>query len=362
MISKGKVLVAMSGGVDSTMTAYLLREQGYEIIGMTMKTWDYASSGGKGKETGCCSLDSINDARAIAVQYDFPHIIVDMRAEFGDKVIEDFVDEYANARTPNPCILCNTHMKWGVLWNKAKQLGCDFIATGHYANIIKHPNGRLGIGVAEDLSKDQSYVLWGLKQEILARTLFPLGNLLKSDVREKAKSLGWDLYNKPDSYEICFIPDNDYRGFIKRKRPDLIKHGYIKTLNGTVVAEHDGLFNFTIGQRKGLGVTEGIPLYVTKLDPTTNTVWVGEDKDLITSTAFVRDINWHSVDGLPLTPCEREVVVRVRHLHKGVKALIKDIGAGIIEVKFLGEVKAITPGQSAVFYEGKNVLGGGWLC
>ncbi len=354
-----RILLAASGGIDSTMAAYLLHMRGAKVIMLTMKTWDYSSSGGAKKETGCCSLDSINDARAIAVQYDIPHIIVDMHTEFGDKVIDDFVTEYANARTPNPCILCNTHMKWGVLLNKAKQLDCDFIATGHYAKILTHPDGRLGIGMADDLSKDQSYVLWGLNQDVLAKTIFPLGGMLKSDVRAKAKDLGWDLHNKPDSYEICFIPDNDYRGFIKRKRPDLIKPGFIKSLTtGNALAEHDGLFNFTIGQRKGLGISgTSDALYVTKLDPITNTVWVGTEDDLDMSVAYVKNPNWHSIDKLEKT---MSVMTRIRHMHRGVISEISMEGDRV-KIKFFGSVKAITPGQSAVFYDGKNVIGGGFI-
>jgi tRNA-specific 2-thiouridylase len=357
-MKKPKVLIAMSGGLDSTMSAYLLKMDGYEVIGLTMKTWDYAASGGTKKETGCCSLDSINDARAIAVQYDFPHIIVDMKTEFGDAVIDDFIDQYASAKTPNPCIMCNIHMKWGVLLNKAKQLGCEFIATGHYAKIINHPDGRLGIGVADDLAKDQSYVLWGLKQEVLARTIFPLGSLIKTDVRAKAKELGWDLYNKPDSYEICFIPDNDYRGFIKRKRPDLIKPGHIKSLDGTILADHDGLFNFTVGQRRGMGISgETDPLYVTKLDPKTNTVWVGPADAMKSTIAYIRNPVWHSIDKLdhPMI-----VKARIRSMHKGAMAEISMDGDRV-RLQFVVGENSLTPGQSAVFYNGTDVIGGGFI-
>ncbi len=217
MSEKGRVLVAMSGGIDSSLAAVLLHEQGYEVVGMTMKTWDYASSGGTKKETGCCSLDSINDARAIAVNLGFPHYILDIRSEFGDSVIDHFTGEYLEGRTPNPCVLCNTHIKWDALLRRADNLNCDFIATGHYAN-IREENGRHIISKGVDQAKDQSYVLWGVSQESLSRTLLPLGNLTKAEIREMAKARGFfDLVNKSESYEICFVPDNDYRSFLKRR-------------------------------------------------------------------------------------------------------------------------------------------------
>ncbi|MGB1217022.1 MAG: MnmA/TRMU family protein, partial [Saprospiraceae bacterium] len=215
MSKHGRVLVAMSGGIDSTMTAAILHEQGYEVVGITMKTWDYANSGGSKKETGCCSLDSINDAREVAVHHGFHHFIVDIREEFGDYVIDNFVDEYMAGRTPNPCVLCNTHIKWSSMLKRADQLDCEFIATGHYAK-INELNNRKYITKAKDTHKDQSYVLWGLSQECLNRSMFPLGDLTKPEVRQMAFDRGWtDLSKKGESYEICFVPDNDYRGFLK---------------------------------------------------------------------------------------------------------------------------------------------------
>src|SRR5665213_416781 len=217
MSKHGRILVAMSGGVDSSVAAVMLHEQGYEVIGLTMKTWDYASAGGSSKETGCCSLDSINDARALAVGYGFPHFILDIRNEFGDYVIDNFVEEYLAGRTPNPCVLCNTHIKWAALLKRADMLDCEFIATGHYAR-IRQENDRYVISKGLDQTKDQSYVLWGLTQESLKRTIFPLQNYLKSEIKRMAIDNGYvDLATKSESYEICFVPDNDYRGFLKRK-------------------------------------------------------------------------------------------------------------------------------------------------
>jgi tRNA-specific 2-thiouridylase len=238
-MSKGKVLVAMSGGIDSSVCALLLQEQGYDVIGITMKTWDYSTSGSSKKETGCCSLDSINDARMMAVEHNFPHYILDIREEFGSFIIDNFVDEYLAGRTPNPCVLCNTHIKWEALLKRADQLGCEFIATGHYAQ-IREENGRYVISKGLDESKDQSYVLWGLKQECLKRTLLPLGNYKKSEIKKMAIDRGYhELAAKSESYEICFVPDNDYRSFLKHKVDGLeeqVNGGEFILQDGTVVA------------------------------------------------------------------------------------------------------------------------------
>ena len=222
-MKKGRVLMAMSGGIDSTMSALILHELGYEVIGLTMKTWDYESSGGNGKETGCCSLDSINDARKVAVDCGFPHTVLDIRDEFGDAIIDNFVDEYIAGRTPNPCVLCNTHIKWAALLKRADMLKCKYIATGHYAQIRKE-NDRFVVSKGLDEIKDQSYVLWGVSQECLSRTIFPIGGYHKEDIRKMALSKGYkELAQKSESYEICFIPDNDYRSFLKRKVKGLEK-------------------------------------------------------------------------------------------------------------------------------------------
>jgi len=361
MTKKGKVLVAMSGGIDSSVTAILLHEEGYEVIGVTMKTWDYASSGGNRKSTGCCSLDDINDARILAVNYGFHHIIIDIREEFGDYIIDNFVEEYTAGRTPNPCVLCNTHIKWDALLRRADQLGCDFIATGHYAN-VREENGRYIVSKGKDENKDQSYVLWGLSQEALARTKFPLGKFTKQEIRDMAAARGHkELSKKGESYEICFIPDNDYRGFLKRRVDGLeekVKGGDFIDLEGNVLGKHEGYPFYTIGQRKGLKIAMGEPMYVLRINPEDNTVVLGVEKDLNKQRMKVRDTNLIKYNQIPE---DRDLLTKVRYKDKGTMSQLSVNSEGQIEVEFHAEVKGIAPGQSAVFYEGNDVIGGGFI-
>jgi len=361
MSKKGRVLVAMSGGVDSSVAAVMLHEQGYEVIGLTMKTWDYASAGGSSKETGCCSLDSINDARALAVGYGFPHYILDIRSEFGDFVIDNFVDEYLAGRTPNPCVLCNTHIKWEALLKRADKLDCEFIATGHYANIRLQDSGRYVISKGKDEHKDQSYVLWGVSQENLARTQFPLGNFTKAEIRQMAKDMGqMELAGKSESYEICFVPDNDYRAFLRHKVEDLddrIGEGNFVLSNGSVVGKHKGYPYYTIGQRKGLGVAFGHPMFVTRILPESNTVMLGTVDELDRTSATVRNLNLVKYASItqPL-----EAITKIRYKDAGALSSIVQNGDNMA-VEFHHAVSGIAPGQSAVFYEGQDLLGGGFL-
>ncbi|MAD59739.1 MAG: tRNA 2-thiouridine(34) synthase MnmA [Flammeovirgaceae bacterium] len=360
MSKNRRVLVAMSGGIDSSVAAILLMEQGYEVIGLTMKTWDYESSGSNNKETGCCSLDSINDARNIAVDLGFHHNILDIRDEFGDFVIDYFTDEYMIGRTPNPCVLCNTHIKWEALLKRADKLGCDFIATGHYAN-IKNKDGRYFISKGKDLNKDQSYALWGISQKNLSRTIFPLGNLEKNEIKKIALERGYEnLVKKSESYEICFVPDNDYRSFLKKRVKDIdkkIKKGNFVTETGDVVGTHQGYPYYTIGQRKGLGIALGYPIYVTNIDVESNTVTVGSFDELKRNGMYVDKLNfmkYKSING------KVNADTKIRYNDSGSPSVIEKVD-NTLKVYFGSSVNAITPGQAAVFYEGDDIIGGGWI-
>lgn len=359
----------MSGGIDSSVTALMLHEEGYEVIGITMKTWDYASSGGSRKETGCCSLDSINDARLLAVNLGFPHFILDIRAEFGEHIINNFVEEYLAGRTPNPCVLCNTHIKWEALLKRADQLECEFIATGHYAQ-VREENGRYMISKGLDAKKDQSYVLWGLSQESLKRTIFPVGKYRKSEIRDMAMNAGYEeLAKKSESYEICFIPENDYRAFLKHKVPGLeekVDGGNFVLADGKVVGKHRGYPFYTIGQRKGLEIALGEPMFVTQIIPETNTVVLGTKDQLDRQEMWIRDYNLVKYETLPQDFVGQ---TKIRYHDPGTPATLSEenarpgdpVGRGKIKALFHRPVSGVAPGQSAVFYEGDDLIGGGFI-
>lgn len=349
----------MSGGIDSTVTALMLHDEGYEVVGITMKTWDYASSGSSKKETGCCNLDSFNDARMAAVQHGFPHFVLDIREEFGDFVIDNFVEEYLAGRTPNPCVMCNTHIKWRALLKRADAMGCDFIATGHYAKIGRHDNGRYFVSKAVDPLKDQSYVLWGLQQDLLSRTLLPLGPYRKTEIRQMALDYGYpELARKSESYEICFVPDNDYRGFLKKRVAGLeeqVAGGNFVDRDGNILGKHKGYPFYTIGQRKGLDITFGKPVYVTGIHPDTNTVVLGEEDELNRQEMTVAKLNWLKYDGVT---DGMEAITKIRYKDSGTLSNLYASGDNV-HVKFYEYAKGVAPGQSAVFYEGDDVIGGG---
>lgn len=378
----------MSGGVDSSLAAFLLREKGFEVIGITLKLWDYSEVGGDLYKDGrCCSLEAMNDARNVCQKIGVPHYVLDFREEFKEKVISNFVNEYKKGRTPNPCITCNTQIKWKLLWNKVKELGAEYLATGHYARIKHSPeDGRFLLLKGVDPQKDQSYALWGLSQENLSKTIFPLGELTKKEVRELAKKYNLKTATKEESQEICFVPDDNYERFLKEwtngdfgKTLSQMKPGPIYDLNKMKLGEHRGIPFYTIGQRKGLNIALGKPQYVVKIDPEENAIYVGENKDLFRTTFVVSDLNWISI---PQLEDKMECLVKIRYTHTHAKATISSysgLNSGAhqladacsksarassctlikVLVEFEKPERAITPGQSAVFYEGEKVIGGG---
>ncbi len=356
MENKKKVVVGMSGGVDSAVAAYLLEQQGYEVIGVTIKIWDSDREYEYVREDSCCGLSAVSDARGVAASMGIPYYVYSFSDIFEDKIIKNFVEEYRKGHTPNPCVLCNREIKWRALLERAKVLGADYVATGHYASIEKLPNGRYCVKMDGDIKKDQTYALNQLTQEELSHTLFPLGGLDKPAVREIAAKAKLLVANKPDSQEICFVNDNDYAGFIKNYDKIEDEPGNFVLEDGEILGRHKGIIHYTIGQRKGLGLSLKAPLYVKRIDPERNEVVLSSNEELFASKMLVRDINYMAIedfeDGL-------ECIVKVRYAHKGTPAKIYHEGDGI-RVEFEENVRAITPGQAAVFYDNeRRVLIGG---
>lgn len=352
----------MSGGKDSSATLLMLHEQGYEVIGCTLKTWEYGRSCGTKKQIGCCNLDTIEDAREVALHVGAPYMVLDIRQDFGNKVIDYFSDEYFAGRTPNPCILCNTYIKWDLLRKKADELGCDYLATGHYAR-IRQLDGRYTLLKGVDENKDQTYALWGLSQENLKRTLLPLGDWKKPDVCTFLHERGFDnLSKKSESYEICFIPDKDYRGFLKRRNPALaekVAGGEFVLEDGTVVGHHQGYPFYTVGQRRGLNLALGYPVYVTEILPKENRVVVGALDALKRDGMVVNRLNWMSqvsLDGY------LDAIIKVRYNDVGTRGVIVQEGDDRLKVFFGKGVHGIAPGQAAVCYtEDGHIVVGGWI-
>ncbi len=352
-----RVLLGMSGGVDSSVAGYLLREQGYDVIGVTMKVWpqDCISRA----EDKCCGPQAVADARAVAHSLGIPHYVVDEADQFERTVIDYFTSEYQAGRTPNPCVMCNEKLKFGNLWGKAEALGCDYIATGHYA-IIEHQEDRAVLRKGADPRKDQSYFLFSLRQPQLRRALTPLGAMRKPEIRKIAHSLGLKVADKIDSQEICFVPGNDYKAFLRSHLGENEFHrGEIYDVDGNFVGEHDGIELFTIGQRKGLPGGSARPRYVIDLDSKTNRVIVGEVDDLVCDEFKIDRTNWIGRD---LTGENVELAVKVRYSHPGTRAKVTPLENHRARIRLHEPQRAVTPGQAAVIYDGDVVVGGGWIC
>lgn len=361
---ENRVIVAMSGGVDSSVAAALLHSQGYDVIGVTMKTWGFMEVGGAPKhESGCCSLDAIYDAKNVANKYNIPHYTVDFTNAFEDAVIDNFVDEYLSGRTPNPCVVCNRKIKWEELLHKADALDAKYVATGHYAVVEKdETTGRFSLKNSEDNRKDQSYALWGLTQQSLSRTLFPLGKFTKPEVRELAEKFGLKTAGKPDSQEICFVADNNYERFLRERIPDVIENVSTGDIvyEGEKVGEHRGIPFYTVGQRKGLGLAMGKPVYVKKIDHKKNRIEIGNKEDLLERKLIADEVNYVSSVTLEKG---RKVFAKIRYNDKGASAKVLDSTKNTFEIEFDEPKSAITPGQSAVLYdENGYVLAGGVIC
>jgi len=356
------VVIAMSGGVDSAVAAAILKEQGHNVIGITLQIWQESSN--KTKGAGCCSLGAVEDARRVANKVGIPHYVLNYSETFADNVIKPFIDDYKNGRTPNPCINCNKYIKFDSLLNKTLQLGADYLATGHYANVFHNigENNRHVIKRAENNSKDQTYALYATKQHQLNHMIMPLGDLPSKDItRQIAREAGLTVANKPDSQEICFVQNNDYTDYLKKRAPEIFEEGQFVDTSGKIRGKHDGVANFTIGQRKRINVGSSMPLYVINIDPMTNTVILGSENDLFRNGLIVEDVNWVAINP-PSTPIPCEV--KIRYNSKPVGAKIKMID-NKVEVIFDEPQKSITPGQASVFYGIKEkadyVLGGGTI-
>jgi tRNA-specific 2-thiouridylase len=365
---RGLVAIAMSGGVDSSTVAAVLQEQGHPIVGLTMQLWNQRRlpelQGDGPKQHRCCSLDDVYDAKRVAQHLNFPQYVVNFEEQFEQRVVRPFVDQYLAGRTPIACTNCNTDVKFEPLLRMARQIGAERLATGHYARIRKNEQtSRWELLRARDESKDQSYFLWGLSQEQLSRSEFPLGELTKKEVRALARRTNLPVAEKPESMELCFVPNGNYVQFIQAYSRDAgislsQSEGEIVTEDGTIVGHHNGVHNFTIGQRKGLGFAAGKPLYVLSIDPQKNRVVVGDDGSLRTTSFEVNDVNWVSIE----PPIESiRATVKIRHKHEPADATVQPIGTTTARITFDTPQRAITPGQGAVFYEGDRVLGGAWI-
>ena len=349
----------MSGGVDSSVAACLLKEQGYDVIGVTMQIWQEEEPEKVEENGGCCGLSAVDDARRVAWSLGIPYYVMNFRKEFKQTVMDYFMSEYLHGRTPNPCIACNRFVKWEALLSRSLEIGADYIATGHYARIMKLPNGRYTIRNSVTAAKDQTYALYNLTQEQLSRTLMPVGDYTKDEIRKIAGERGLAVAKKKDSMEICFIPDNDYAGLIEKTVEHVPGPGNFVDKNGTVLGRHKGITHYTVGQRKGLNLSMGKPVFVTEIRPETNEVVIGDNDDVFSDRLICTNLNWMAEEGL--NGKERAVMAKIRYSHKGAPCVIREREDGTVECRFETPQRAITPGQAVVFYEDDHVFGGGTI-
>ena len=350
-----RVVLAMSGGVDSSVAAHLLQEQGHDVIGLFMRTGSHGDRLDRRAKTCCSATDAI-DAQQVADRLDIPFYALDFEPDF-NRIIDQFADEYAAGRTPNPCVMCNIWLKFGKLWSYGQQVGADFVATGHYARVVVDEAGSHRLARGIDTWKDQSYVLFGLRRELLPHVLLPVGGHTKAEIRDLARDQNLPVHDKPDSQEICFVPDDDYLGFIRSKRPGVDSAGTIVDEDGAVLADHSGIEGFTIGQRRGLGIAVGEPRYVVQIEPTTRTVTVGGRGSLNRPGLIASKFNWQIDEPAGSFPCEAQI----RAKHQAVPASATMLAPGQIRVVFETAQPAVTPGQVVTLYQDGLVVGGGWI-
>ena len=358
MSRKEKVIIGMSGGVDSSVAAWLLKEQGYEVIGVTMQIWQDEEEEVLEESGGCCGLSAVEDARRTAQLLEIPHYVMNFKADFKRSVIDYFVSEYLEGRTPNPCIACNRYVKWEALLNRSLEIGADYIATGHYARIRQLENGRFCLTRSVTAAKDQTYALYNLTQAQLSHTLMPVGSYSKEEIRRMADQIGLSVADKPDSQEICFVPDQDYAGFIERTTGAPSQTGNFVQADGTILGQHKGIIHYTIGQRRGLGLPMGRRVVVTEIRPEANEVVIGEQEDVWTDHLLADRLNWMSVPDLTE---ERSASAKIRYNHTGTPCTLQKTASDQVRVQFHEPVRAVTPGQAVVFYDGDCVLGGGTI-